>query len=244
MSGTSEELLKLSPTKSMIEIIPAIMPQNVGEIRTKVSMVFGLVKTVQIDFCDGVFVATRTWPYNGKDVMAHQEIINEETGLPYWEKMNYEFDLMVKNASKQFDELLKLGPNRLIFHIEAEDDLLGFFEKIDPYYKETIDMGIAISTTTDPELIKPFLPHIKFIQCMGIDAVGKQRQPFDTRVLDQIKKVRALEPNLPISVDGAVNKKSAHALLAAGATRLVIGSAIFDELDTQAIVEDFQNLIS
>jgi ribulose-phosphate 3-epimerase len=226
----------------MIEIIPAIMPQNVGEIRTKVSMVFGLVKTVQVDFCDGVFVPTRTWPYNGKDVMAHKEILDEETGLPYWEKVSYEFDLMVKNASKQFDELLKLGPNRLVFHIEAEDDLLGF-EKIDLYFKETIEMGVAINTTTDTELLKPFLPHIKFIQCMGIDAIGKQRQQFDPRVLDQIKKVRVLAPDLPISVDGSVNKKTAHALLDAGATRLVVGSAIFEELDTQSIIEDFQNLI-
>jgi ribulose-phosphate 3-epimerase len=227
----------------MIEIIPAIMPQNVGELRTKVSMVHGLVRTVQVDFCDGVFVATRTWPYNGKDVMAHEEIIQEETGLPYWETINYEFDLMVKNASDRFDELLKLGPNRLVFHIEAEDDLLGFFEKLDPYYKETIEMGVAINTTTDAGMLMPFFPHVKFIQCMGIEAVGKQRQKFDPRALDQIKKVRALNAYLPISVDGSVNKQTAHALIEAGATRLVIGSALFNDLDIQNTIEEFQNLI-
>jgi ribulose-phosphate 3-epimerase len=226
----------------MIEIIPAIMPQNVGEIRTKSSMVFTLVKTIQIDFCDGVYVATKSWPFNGKDVMAYNEIVNEETGLPYWEQVNYEFDLMAKNASEQFDRLLKIGPNRLVFHLEAEDNLLGFFETVDPYYKDFIEMGVAINTTTDTDLLIPLLPHIKFVQCMGIAAIGKQRQPFDERVIGQILKVRALAPNMIISVDGAVNKTTAHPLLAAGANRLVIGSALFDEVDIQSTVEDFQNL--
>lgn len=218
------------------------MPQNVGEIRSKSSLVFQLVRTIQIDFCDGVYVATKSWPFNGKDVMAYNEIVSEQVGLPYWEDVNYEFDLMAKNAAEQFDRLLKLGPNRLVFHMEAEDDLLGFFEKLDPYYKETIEMGVAINTTGDTELLKPLLPHIKFVQCMGIAAIGKQRQPFDERVIGQIKKVRALAPNIAISVDGSVNKSTAHELIAAGATRLVIGSALFDEIDIQSTIEDYQNL--
>jgi pentose-5-phosphate-3-epimerase len=52
-----------------------------------------------------------------------------------------------------------------------------------------------------------------------------------------------MAPEMPISVDGSVNKETAHALVEAGATRLVIGSAIFDELDTGGVIEDFQNLV-
>ena len=121
--------------------------------------------------------------------------------------------------------------------------MLGFFEKLDPYYKETIEMGVAINTTTDPGVLIPFYPHIKFVQCMGIGAIGKQRQKFDERALDVIKKVRALHSTIPISVDGSVNKQTAHALVEAGATRLVIGSALFDQLDIQTTVDEFQNLI-
>ncbi len=227
----------------MIEVIPAIMPQNIGELRGKVSIVAPFVKTVQIDLCDGIFVATKTWPYNGKDVMAYQEIINEETGLPAWERVNYEFDLMVKNATAQFNEILKLGPTRLVFHLEAEDNLLSFLENLDPYFKETLEIGVAINTTTDVALLEPLIPHIKFVQCMGIEIIGKQRQKFDGRALDQIKQVRALAPTLPISVDGSVNRGTAHDLVLAGATRLVIGSALFDEIDTQTVIEDFRNLV-
>lgn len=227
----------------MIEVIPAILPGNIGELRGKVALVRDFVKTVQFDMCDGIFVPTKSWPYNGKDVMAYQEIINEESGLPGWEQVNYEFDLMVKNASTQFVDIIKLGPSRIVFHLEAEDNLLTFFETLDPYYKESLELGVAINTTTDPELLRPLLPHIKFVQCMGIEIIGKQRQSFDHRVLEQVAKVRTIAPELPISVDGSVNKETAHALVEAGATRLVIGSAIFDELDTGGVIEDFQNLV-
>ncbi len=228
----------------MIEIIPGILPTNIGELRGKASLVKDIVATIQFDMCDGIFVPTKTWPYNGKDEMAYREILNEENGLPYWEEVNYEFDLMVKNASKQYEEILKLGPTRIIFHIEAEDDLVSFFENLDPYHLHSMDFGVAINTTTDVLKIEPLLPYISFVQCMGIEIIGKQRQPFDDRVIGQIKKIRELYPKLIVSVDGAVSKKTAHVLVEAGATRLVIGSALFDEIDIQGAVENFQNLVT
>ena len=79
----------------MIEVIPAILPKGIGELREKVARVKESVKTVQFDFCDGIFVPTRTWPYNGKSEDAYAEIIKENEGLPFWEDVDYEFDLMV-----------------------------------------------------------------------------------------------------------------------------------------------------
>jgi len=39
-----------------MEITPAILPKDFNELSEKISRVVNLVKTVQIDFCDGVFV--------------------------------------------------------------------------------------------------------------------------------------------------------------------------------------------
>ena len=226
----------------MIEVIPAILPLNIGELRGKASLVKDLVQTVQFDMCDGIFVASRDWPYNGKDVMAYQEILNEDKGLPFWDEVNYEFDLMVKNAAQQFETIMKLGPTRLVFHLEAEDNLLEFFEKLDPYYTDQLEFGIAINTTTDPALLSEFAPYISFVQCMGIATIGKQMQAFDERVIGQIKKVKELFPDKAVSVDGSVNKNTAHALVEAGASRLVIGSALFNVMDITKEIEDFENL--
>jgi ribulose-phosphate 3-epimerase len=228
----------------MIEIIPAILPENIGELRGKAGLVHGLVRTIQIDFCDGFFVPSKTWPYNNKDTQFYTQILNEQEGLPYWEDFNFEFDLMVKNAHKDFENILKLGPSRVVFHLDAESDLVSFFEKLDPIYLTLLDFGIAVTTTDDIKRVEVFLPYISFVQCMGIERVGVQRQDFDERVLQQIRSVKSTYPNLKVSVDGSVNKSTIHALVEAGADRLVIGSALFDEIDIQSALEDFENTIT
>jgi ribulose-phosphate 3-epimerase len=66
---------------------------------------------------------------------------------------------------------------------------------------------------------------------MGIAKIGYQGQPFDERVLEQINQIRLASPNLPISVDGGVDVTTEPLLKAAGATRLVSGSAVFGAED-------------
>lgn len=226
----------------MIEIVPAILPENIGEIRGKVTLVKNLVKTVQIDFCDGVFVNHRTWPYNSKDALAYQKLMGEEESLPFADEIDYEFDLMVKNASQKFEDFIKLGPARVIFHTEAEDSLLDFFENLEPFYKENIEFGIAITKKTDLETILQFIPHIKFIQCMGIENVGFQQQPFDPESLDLVRNLHERYPGLTISVDGGVNLDTGTKLVENGATRLVVGSAIFSKLDIAGTILEFTHI--
>jgi pentose-5-phosphate-3-epimerase len=152
----------------MIEVTPAILPQNVGELRTKVEMVKDYVDMVQLDFCDGKFVPSKTWPYTGLDTQFYDKIIKEEEGLPFWKEVNYEFDLMVENAKDKFDTFLKMGPKRIIFHVGAEQGLAEWFDELDPYYRGEIEFGVAITVNTPIDVLDPLLTHISFVQCMGI----------------------------------------------------------------------------
>jgi ribulose-phosphate 3-epimerase len=228
----------------MIEVTPAILPQNVGELRMKVEMVKEYVDMVQLDFCDGVFVPSKTWPYTGLDTQFYEKILSEQEGLPYWEEVSYEFDLMVENAKDKFDTFLKMGPKRIIFHVGAEQGLAEWFDALDPYYRTEIEFGVAITTSTPIDVLDPLLTHISFVQCMGIAEIGKQSQPFDERVLDQIRAIKQKYPNLFVAVDGSVNRETAHRLVEAGAERLAIGSALFKVLDIKSELEDYRNLIT
>ena len=232
-----------------MEIIPAILAKNFNELREEISRVVGLVKIVQIDICDGIFVPTKTWPFDS----AHGEpiedinfakIMAEEDGLPYWEDVDFELDLMVKDAHKSFDKFLKLGAKRLVFHIEAENEaeFKEFLEAIDPYTRENIEIGIAINTTTSIEKLAPLIFHIDFVQCMGIEHIGKQGQPFDERVIQQVEGLRILYPELEISVDGAINLNNASSLIKAGVNRLVVGSAIINSDNPEGVIRELQNL--
>lgn len=228
----------------MTEIIPAILVNNFSELNEKLAKFVNITKLVQIDICDGKFVPSISWPMGRNDQESIQSILNEEEGMPFWEDMDFEFDLMVLNAHKQFDLFTRLGAKRIIFHLEAETeiDFKEFLESMDPYFKDNIDIGLAINTTTDISKIDPFINYIDFIQCMGIENIGFQGELFDERVLVQIKDLKTKYPELKISVDGGVNENTALKLLDAGANRLVVGSALLNSYDIRETFKEFESL--
>lgn len=230
----------------MAEIIPAILPKDYEELKDKIALVRGVAPLAQIDICDGQFVASQTWPFTGGGLDEHfTKILNEVEGLPFWEDIDFELDLMVADAVENFDIYMKLGPKRIIFHLEAVGDLENFkefLEGMDLYVKEVVELGVAINTTTPIEKVFPLVPAIDFVQVMGIEKIGFQGQDFDERSLLHIKALREQFPDLPISVDGGVNLSTAPALIAAGATRLVAGSAILKSDDIIGTIEEFGNL--
>lgn len=229
----------------MIEVIPAILVEDYEQLREQLSRVANLVRTVQIDVCDGKFTPYASWPMQSSDQDSVQGILNEQEGLPYWDSVDFEFDLMVINAEEQFEFFTRLGARRIVFHLEAENDIekfREFLEGLDMYTKENVDIGVAINTTTPIESLEPIILHVDFVQCMGIENIGMQGEPFDERVLEQIKTLRATYPELIISVDGSVNEKTAPLLVNAGANRLVVGSALMASLDIRETIKNLENL--
>lgn len=228
----------------MTEIIPAVLAKDINDLRQKIANVVNVAKVVQIDICDGKFVESTSWPMGYYDKESVALILDEEEGLPYWENVDFEFDLMVKNAIKQFDFFTRLGPKRIIFHLEAEDEkeLKDFINAIDPYTRELVEIGIAINTTTDIEKLSSLINSIDFVQCMGIEQIGFQGQKFDERVLDQIKSLRSKYSDIIISVDGSVNEDTAPLLVGAGADRLVAGSVLIKSFDVRETIKELENL--
>lgn len=228
----------------MTEITPAILVKDFNELNEKLAKFVNITKMVQIDICDGKFVPSTSWPMHQSDKESVERILDEEEGMPFWDSLDFEFDLMVMNAHKRFDFFARLGAKKIIFHIEAEEEnsFKEFLESLDPYFKDNVDIGIAINTTTDIEKLEPFINHVDFVQCMGIENVGFQGEPFDERVLKQIKDLRLKYPELKISVDGAVDENTAPLLLKAGANRLVMGSTLLQSYDIRETIKEFESL--
>jgi pentose-5-phosphate-3-epimerase len=229
---------------NMIKITPAILPHSYRGIEAAAEKVVDAVDSVQIDFVDGHFASNRTWLFNNKDEEKLHDIMDEEMGMPYWDSLNYEFDLMVKDPLQYLETFIALGPSKMIFHIEGlkEEKTLAFFETLPDILQQAIRFGMAIGIDTDPALLAPYMPYIESIQCMGIKNVGFQAQAFDEGVFAQIKRVRELYPDKMIAVDGAVSLENAQQLVEAGVTELVIGSALFQNIDSRATIEAFRKL--
>ncbi|HEU0085778.1 MAG TPA: hypothetical protein VFQ59_02365 [Candidatus Paceibacterota bacterium] len=230
----------------MPEIIPAVLPKNYEDMKNKVALVRGFAPIVQIDICDGVFVKNTTWPFAGGKLDYHfEKIQREEEGMPFWEDIDFELDLMVSDAVENFDIYTKLGPKRMVFHLKAVGDVEvfnEFLEGIDPYIKETISMGVAVSLDTPIEDAFRVANNADFIQVMGIARPGFQGESFDERALSYVSSLKEKFPDLIVSVDGGVNFDCAPEILDAGADRLVAGSAIFNTDDIIGTIEEFKNL--
>ncbi len=216
------------------EIIPAILPRDFSELEDKASLILGAVKNVQIDICDGQFVPNATWPYRKHD-NNFDLLLSEDIGLPHWEEINYEFDLMVNNPEEVVSDWLRVGASRLIIHLESKGDISKAI-----LIGGEVEIGLAINIETDIEKLEEFKDKIQFVQCMGIDKIGFQGQSFDDKVIQKIKAILTKYPDLTISVDGGVSLLNAPKLIEAGANRLVIGSAIFESDNSFEAIEKFK----
>jgi len=240
----------------MAEIIPAILPEDIDDLRKKLSLVSGIVPLAQIDVCDGKFAPTKTWPYKKGVDETFLRIVGQEEGFPFWDSVDFEADLMVRHPENIVGDWISAGAKRIIIHIESTPDTLPLFQKIKLEYGTSgessygVETGAALNIETPNEEIYDLLnetndkgaPAIDFVQFMGIENIGYQGEPFDERVFEKIRELRERFPDTIISVDGGVSLENADKLIEAGANRLVSGSAIFESGDIAGTVEVFQNM--
>ena len=216
----------------MNDIIPAIMPKNYDELYSAIESVVGLVPIAQIDIMDGQFVPNFSWPYvSGVPKPTDEHFLNmvaEKEGLPFWEKIDVELDLMVKNVDENLDQWIAIGPKRIVVHFESLENPDNAFAML-KNLQGVIEVGISSNNDTPQETIEKYLNQVDFIQCMGIAKVGFQEQVFDPRVIDRISYFHKKYPDLSISVDGAVHTETIQSLKEAGATRFVSGSGVFGD---------------
>jgi ribulose-phosphate 3-epimerase len=232
----------------MIEVIASVLPfKTFEELKNKIGLLRGVVPVIQIDLCDGVFVPSQTWPFTNGGFADYdfQRIMNEEIGLPSWEEFDFELDLMVADAVENFDIYMKLGAKRMIFHMEAMEDLedfKNFLEGIDLYIRDLVQIGIAFKPSMPLENVFKLVPFVDFVQCMGNDKIGFGGVSLDPVVYERIEVLREKYSDLPIEVDIGVNEETAPKLVDAGATKLITGSVLFNSHDKIGLVERLQNL--
>lgn len=213
----------------MLEIIPALMEEDAEALEDALARVRGVASTVQLDVMDGMFVPNLSFPYVARGRMVELE------ALPRWQDFNFEFDLMIKDPARDLGRLLEMGPARVVLHAESGGmDVLK--RCIDAARKMDVEVGIAADNSTSPVALEAFIPEVDFVQVMGIARIGFQGEPFDERALARVRELRERHPDLIISVDGSVNEATALALAKAGASRLVVGSALWQSDDPKALI--------
>ncbi len=223
------------------KIIPAILPKDFFDLKEHLERVKGVLSYVQIDICNSTYTPSKTWPFTHTPDIYFEKMITQEEGMPFWEDIDFEFDLMIKHPEEQYEKFLQLGPTKIIFHFETLSNPLEFIKKVKE--ESGIEVGIAFSNNTRAIDHKDIIEEADFVQCMGIEKIGFQGQIFDERVLKQVQEIRSQFPQKIISVDGSVNEETISNLSDVGVNHFVIGSAFFESENVIETLENFKSLV-
>jgi len=113
-----------------------------------------------------------------------------------------------------------------------EQPLGELFENFDV---SSSQFGFAINLQTPMKGLEQYIRDADFFQFMGISRIGYQGEKFNRGVLRKIKAFHKENPDVLISVDGGVDLGNSKDLITAGASRLVVGSAIFADNNAEEI---------
>ncbi len=224
-----------------IEIVPAILPDSFEDLEAKATRVKGLVPRMQIDIANGSYAPTQTWPYTNEGHLAR--LLSQDEGLPFWEDLSYEVDMLIANPEDVLDQWIDIGVDAVIVHIESTNEYSLILQKA---RTRGVEVGWALKPSTPNQKLFDVIESTgempDFIQVMGNDTIGHSGVELDESVYQKIGGIRAKYPEIPIAVDIGVNEDTAEALVDAGATKLVAGSAIFDAPDVTEAIQAFSNL--
>ena len=223
----------------MLEIIPAIIPQNLNIVRDRIGKVLGSVKKVQIDIIDGSYASTKTWPFNGNQFEEMRSIVSGEENFPYVNDLIIEIDLLTHHPIEYVNDFISIGAKSIIIHIDSTDHVEECLQTIK---NSNCRIGLGIKPSGDISLLESFLPESDFVQFMGNDRVGYSGVELDEKVIEKIKKFHERHSSVEIQIDIGVNGKMIPKLNDAGVSSFVSGSAIFNTDDVKETIAKLQNL--
>ena len=127
---------------------------------------------------------------------------------------------MVKDHD-QIKQYLAIRPYFFTFHVEVinDDSLINIVKD------NKIKVGLAINPETDVKKLFPYLDKIDLVLIMSVNP-GYGGQSFIKDVLEKVRIIKDINPNLIVNIDGGVNDMTAPLCIDAGCDMVVSGSYI------------------
>ena len=201
----------------MTKIAPSILSADFLHLEQDVEMVNRHADLFHLDIMDGTFVPNISFGFPVVEAIAKKA------------EKPLDVHLMIVHPEKYVERFARAGAALISFHYEAARENAG--EVIDLIHAQGVQAGIVINPDCPVEAIFPYLGSVDFVLIMSVFA-GFGGQKFIPESLDRIRAVRAELDRLgrqevPVEVDGGVGPGNAAELVAAGASILVAGSAVF-----------------
>ncbi len=148
--------------------------------------------------------------------------------------------LMVKPVDRIIPDFAKAGASIITFHPEASEHIDRSIQLIKDHGCQA---GLVLNPATSLHYLDYVMDKLDVILLMSVNP-GFGGQSFIPSTLDKLRQVRAKIDasgyDIRLEVDGGVSSKNIAEIAAAGADMFVAGSAIFNQPDYKAVIDEMR----
>ena len=183
------------------------------------------------------------------DVMDGHFVPNITIGVPVVKSLKkvatkpLDVHLMIQEPDRYIDAFAQAGADMLSVHVEVLPHLHRTVHAIKAL---GVKAGVVLNPSTPVGALEEIAADVDFVLVMSVNP-GFGGQSFIERSIEKVAAIRALLDRsgnraAGIEIDGGIDMKTAPRVVAAGATMLVAGNAIFGTPDPEQATRDLKAL--
>jgi len=206
-----------------VQIAPSILSADFANLGRDVAAVErGGADLIHVDVMDGHFVPNLT--IGVPVVRALKRVATKPLDV----------HLMIESPDRYIDAFVAAGADMVSVHVEA---VIHLHRTIAHIKKLGARAGAVLNPSTPASMLEDIAGDLDFVLVMSVNP-GFGGQAFIPHVLEKLGKVRrvldAAGSRAAIEIDGGIDHTNAADVVAAGASILVAGNAIFGSSDPEA----------
>lgn len=216
---------------SAIKLAPSILSCDFSRLGEELDAISS-AQYAHVDVMDGLFVPNISF---GMPILAAARRASP---------LFMDVHLMIERPERYLKDFADAGADGITVHVEATQHIHRAVQQIRELGKRA---GVTLNPGTPLEAVRPVLGDVDLVLVMSVNP-GFGGQKFIPQSLERIRTLRRWLDELgspaELEVDGGITPANAKAVVEAGATVLVAGSAVYGKDGAQAGLQRFREALA